>query len=210
MLDAMPSAPHDHYFAGTPAIASSPRTIDVAVRGVSLQLTTDTGVFSGRALDPGTRVLLEKAPLPAEGSTVLDLGCGYGPVAAVLASSVPQLSVWAVDVNERALDLTRRNAAALGLDGVTAAPPDAVPDGVRFDAIYSNPPIRIGKAALHALLLHWLSRLTPEGYACLVVARNLGADSLSRWLEQQGHPTSRLGSRAGYRLLRVSAGVQPV
>ncbi len=198
----------EHYFAGTPTTGSAPRAIDVAVRGLSLQLLTDSGVFSGRQLDPGTRVLLEKAPLPPEGSTVLDLGCGYGPVAAVLASAVPRLSVWAVDVNERALDLTRRNAAALGLSHVTAALPDAVPDDVRFDAIYSNPPIRIGKAALHELLLRWLRRLTPDGYACLVVARNLGADSLARWLEEENYAVDRVVSRTGYRVLHVASAVQ--
>jgi hypothetical protein len=66
-----------------------------------------------------------------------------------------------------------------------------------------NPPIRIGKAALHDLLLGWLDRLTPDGRAVLVVGRNLGADSLQRWLGEQGFPTDRLASKRGYRLLQA-------
>jgi 16S rRNA G1207 methylase RsmC len=112
-----------------------------------------------------------------------------------------------VDVNERALQLTRENAAALGVsDRVVAARPDEVPDEVTFDEIWSNPPIRIGKQALHDLLLRWLTRLAPEGRASLVVGRNLGADSLQRWLGEQGFPTARLASAKGFRVLQVRRG----
>jgi 16S rRNA (guanine1207-N2)-methyltransferase len=76
---------------------------------------------------------------------------------------------------------------------------------VRFTEIWSNPPIRIGKQALHDLLLTWLPRLAPGGRAVLVVGRNLGADSLHRWLEEQGHPTTRIGSAKGFRVLEVHA-----
>jgi 16S rRNA (guanine1207-N2)-methyltransferase len=72
-----------------------------------------------------------------------------------------------------------------------------------FDRIVSNPPIRIGKTALHGLLLRWLPRLTPDGTAHLVVQKHLGSDSLARWLTEQGYPTTRLASRAGYRILKV-------
>ena len=139
----------------------------------------------------------------------LDLGCGYGPVALTLAHRAPQATVWAIDVNERAVELCRANAAALGSTTVHASvvsddrPTGEVPDDVRFDLVWSNPPIRIGKTALHALLTRWLDRLTPDGRAWLVVQRNLGADSLQRWLEAEGRPAERVASRAGYRLLSV-------
>jgi 16S rRNA G1207 methylase RsmC len=170
---------------------------------VQLDLVTDSGVFSGQQLDPGTRVLLRHAPVPRVGGDLLDLGCGYGPIALTLASQKPDATVWAIDVNERALELVTRNATAAGLGNVVASKPEQVPDAVRFAAIYSNPPIRIGKPALHELLLQWLRRLLPGGAAWLVVQRNLGSDSLARWLIEQGYPTRRIHAERGYRLLEV-------
>jgi 16S rRNA (guanine1207-N2)-methyltransferase len=120
----------------------------------------------------------------------------------------PRATVWAVDVNERALDLTRENARRLGRAGVRAVRPDEVPDDVRFAAIWSNPPIRIGKEALHALLLRWLPRLRPGAQAYLVVQRHLGADSLHAWLASRlagSAVVERAGSAKGYRVLRITA-----
>lgn len=198
----MPEPP-EHYYASEPGVASSRRTIDVVLPDVRLRLLTDTGVFSFRQLDPGTRVLLENAPLPPVRGDLLDLGAGYGPIALTMAHRLKRRRVWAVDVNERALELVRENAAATGLGGVRAALPDDVPEDVRFAAIYSNPPIRVGKSALHDLLLRWLPLLLPGGAAYLVVQRNLGADSLAKWLAEAGFPTRRLVSRIGYRVLEV-------
>lgn len=196
---------HSHYFDETPAAASSPRTVRVDVDGRTLELVTDRGVFSGRRIDPGTRLLLEKAPPPAAPGDLLDLGCGYGVIAVTLGIRLADRRIWAIDVNARALELTRVNARAAGLDNVRVAAPSEVPDDVRFTAIFSNPPIRIGLARLRELLVTWLQRLEPDGAATLVVSRHLGADSLARWLDAEGFPTERLASRTGYRLLRVGA-----
>lgn len=147
--------------------------------------------------------MLLEAPPPAASGDLLDLGCGYGPLALALARRSPGATIWAVDVNRRARALTTANAAAAGLANVRVCAPDEVPGGVRFATIWSNPPIRIGKNALHDLLRTWLGRLAPDGAAILVVQKHLGADSLARWLDEQGHPTTRLRSRAGYRLLDV-------
>ncbi len=174
---------------------------------VYLELATDAGVFSPGRLDPGTRLLLEESPAPPASGDLLDLGCGYGPVACVLAKRSPGATVWAVDVNERALELCARNARAAGLDNVRCVTPGAASRPARFAAIWSNPPVRIGKEALHALLGGWLGRLDPAGSAYLVISRNLGADSLHRWLAGQGWPVTRLAARSGYRLLQV--GFQP-
>ncbi len=172
---------------------------------VYLELATDAGVFSPGRLDPGTRLLLEESPAPPASGDLLDLGCGYGPVACVLAKRSPGATVWAVDVNERALELCARNARAAGLENVRCVIPGDASLPARFTAIWSNPPVRIGKDALHALLGHWLARLGPVsgGSAYLVVGRNLGADSLHRWLAEQGWPVTRLAARSGYRLLQV-------
>jgi len=173
---------------------------------VDLVLTTDRGVFSADRLDRGTRYLLLDGPPPPDGPVdLLDLGCGYGPIACALSARSPEARVWAVDVNERARDLCRANARNAGLDNVEVVAPDEVPDDVRFDGLWSNPPIRIGKAALHDLLATWLGRLRPGAAAHLVVQRHLGADSLARWLDERGWTTSRRGSRKGFRLLDVAA-----
>ena len=191
------------YFTEHPAARPRPGSVHVVTPDLHLELETDSGMFSPSRLDAGTRLLLETAPRsPAEGN-FLDLGCGYGPLALVLAARSPGARVWAVDVNSRALELCRRNAERAGLRNVRcAAPGDPSLPGA-FDVIWSNPPIRIGKAALHELLSAWLGRLAPGGTAYLVVQRNLGSDSLQRWLTGSGWPAERIAARGGYRVLRV-------
>ncbi|MEU5882930.1 methyltransferase [Spirillospora sp. NPDC047279] len=195
----------EHYFAPRPGAASKPRSIDLVLPDLHLRLETDRGMFSPDRVDLGTRILLETVPPPPPSGTLLDLGCGYGPIALTMARRSPQASVLGVDVNERALDLARRNAIAAGLDNVRFNLAEETDPGLRFEAIWSNPPIRIGKAALHDLLLTWLPRLTPGGLAHLVVQKHLGSDSLQRWLNDQGFPTERIASRSAFRILAVSA-----
>lgn len=188
-----------HYFDETPSSDDRRHDVTVTVWGREATFTTSGGVFSHDGLDKATAVLLRGSTPPTSG-IVLDLGCGWGPIACSLAAAGP--TVWAVDVNERALELTRLNADRLGVE-VATAQPDDVPDDVVFDQIWSNPPIRIGKVALHRLLLRWLPRLVPGGTARLVVGKNLGADSLQRWLVEQGWPTERAASEKGFRILVV-------
>jgi 16S rRNA (guanine1207-N2)-methyltransferase len=195
-----------HYFEPDPASASRPRTVRLDLPDRSLVLQTDRGVFSADRVDPATKYLLLEAPDPPVRGSFVDLGCGYGPIACTLAARRPSAQVWAVDVNRRALDLCRENAAALELANVAVAEPDDVPADAAVDLVWSNPPIRIGKAALHDLLLAWLGRLSPAGSAVLVVHKHLGADSLQRWLDGEGWPAARLGSRDGNRLLEVRRG----
>ncbi len=173
---------------------------------------TAPGVFSADHIDLGTRVLLRTVPAPPAGN-LLDLGCGWGPIALTMAALSPNSTVWAVDVNERALDLTRSNAARLAaarpIAPVTAALPGDVPDDLLFDGLWSNPPIRVGKEALHALLATWLPRLRPAADAYLVVQRNLGADSLIPWIAEQRDDDGRawgevqkVASAKGFRVIR--------
>lgn len=196
--------PQEHYFSSKPADEASLRTIRATLAGRELELVTAGGVFSPEHLDTGTRVLLDAVPAPPTHGELLDLGCGWGPVALSLALRSPDASVWAVDVNERALDLVRRNAARLGLGNVRAVLPDEVPAEVRFDAIWSNPPIRIGKDELHALLERWLPRLGADAGAWLVVAKQLGAESLQRWIgEALGLEVRRIEQAKGFRVLEA-------
>ena len=194
-----------HYFT-TPPPGAPRRTRTVTLAGQDVDVVTSDGVFSSDRVDLGTRVLLREVPDPPPDGDLLDLGCGWGPLAISLALRSPGATVWAVDVNERALELTRENAARLRLTGLRAVLPDDVPAEIGFAAIWSNPPIRIGKPELHRLLLRWLPRLTPAGSAYLVVQRHLGADSLHAWLQAElGEPfvVGRLGSAKGYRVLHV-------
>ncbi|GAA5518764.1 ribosomal RNA small subunit methyltransferase C [Demequina sediminis] len=197
----------DHYFSAQPASADERRRVTVRLAGLDLELETAAGTFSAGHLDLGTQVLLRSVPDPT--GHVLDLGCGWGPIA-IEAALRGASRVTAVDVNERALDLTRRNAdrvrAAHRLAPIDAVTADRVDPDTRFDTIWSNPPIRIGKDALHALLATWLPRLAPGGVAYLVVQRNLGADSLATWIAAQGWgEVDRAASAKGFRVVRVTA-----
>jgi 16S rRNA (guanine1207-N2)-methyltransferase len=195
----------EQYFTSDPSAAHRRRSVHVLLPDLHLELQTDSGVFSPRRLDPGTRLLLDVVPPPPSDGDLLDLGCGYGPLALVLASRAPGASVWAVDVNTRALRLTCANAARAGFQNVICARPDDQRIPLKLDLIWSNPPVRIGKSGLHKLLASWLSRLAPEGAAFLVVQRNLGSDSLQRWLADSGFIAERAAARSGYRVLEVRA-----
>ena len=197
----------EHYFTSTPDGDLRPRRISARIAGRDLEVTTAGGVFSPGHVDLGTRVLLDAVPdAPASGD-LLDLGCGWGPISLALALGSPDARVWAVDVNQRALELVRRNCAELGVSNVNAVLPEDVPEDVRFAAIWSNPPIRVGKAELHALLERWLPRLEPGAEAWLVVQRNLGADPLLTWLTEtfEGRlDVDRISSAKGFRVIRTT------
>jgi len=195
----------DHYFSAEPGSADVRRTVEARIWGREYTFTTATGVFSRDRLDIGTAVLLREVKPPTGSGTFLDLGSGYGPIACALAVEAPDATVWAVDVNTRALELTAENAKAAGVaDRVHAALPGDVPADLVFDEIWSNPAIHIGKPELHKMLLHWLGRLAPGGVAWFVVGKNLGGDSLQRWLTEQGYPCERKASAKGFRVLRAT------
>ncbi|MET0788050.1 MAG: methyltransferase [Cellulomonas sp.] len=194
----------DHYFTAQPASPAERRLLRVRLAGRDVEVETAGGIFSPDHVDLGTRVLLDNVPEPPAQGDLLDLGCGWGPIALTLALESPGARVWAVDVNERALDLTRRNAERLGATNLHAVTPDRVPEDVVFAAIWSNPPIRVGKEALHAMLTQWLGRRETGAEAHLVVGKNLGADSLHRWIAAElGVAVERTASAKGFRVLSV-------
>lgn len=200
------------------------KTVDLVLPDLRLQLTTDRGVFARDRIDAGTKLLLLDGPTADEpvgdraggdqaggdlaGPVIVDVGAGYGPIACALATRHPTATVWAVEVNSRARELCGRNAAEAGLTNVVVAEPEEVPDGLVIDQIWSNPPIRVGKQALHELLTTWLERLAPSGSAHIVVQRHLGADSLQQWLIDQGWVVVRRSSKKAYRLFDIHR--QPV
>ncbi|CAB4559773.1 MAG: methyltransferase [Actinobacteria bacterium] len=197
----------EHYFSETPGSEYRLKEITVTISGREVTLTTAGGVFSPDHIDQGTTVLLDHLAEAPAGGDILDLGCGWGPIALALASHSPKSTVWAVDVNQRSLELTAANAKRMGLSNIKCVTPDQVPADLKFSGIWSNPPIRIGKDALHELLLNWLPRLQKDAEAYLVVQKNLGADSLHRWLESElpkEFNTIRVETSKSFRVLRVS------
>lgn len=186
-------------------MASRAHTVVLSLPDHQGPLVTDRGVFAGSRVDHGTLLLLQETGTPPAHGHLMDLGCGYGPIALTLARRAPDAQVWAVDINRRALALTSQNAQAWGLGNVRAVTPDELPEDIGLAGLWSNPPIRVGKDALHALLGRWLPRLDATGRGYLVVNRHLGADSLAAWLEQEGWLVARQASKAGYRVLSVQA-----
>ena len=196
----------DHYFSQEPKSNYQPKEIELDIAGEVFKVNTASGTFSPLRLDVGTSVLIDHLELAPKDGNILDLGCGWGPIALNLAKNSLKAKVWAVDVNNRSLELTDTNAKTVGLTNIQTATPDSVPKDIKFSGIWSNPPIRIGKKELHDLLLSWLPRLENGASAYLVVQKNLGSDSLQNWLAEtlvDGYEVSRLTSVKTYRILKV-------
>jgi 16S rRNA G1207 methylase RsmC len=196
----------NHYFDETPTGEFTPKLISANLSGRDVEVYTAGAVFSPDHLDTGTRVLLEHiGNAPASGD-LLDIGCGWGPIALALAMQSPLATVWAIDVNERARKLTTMNAEKLGLKNVRVCSPDEVPAGLILTGIWSNPPIRVGKAVLHEILEEWLPRLDSNSQAWLVVQKNLGADSLQRWMDAsfEDISTERVDTAKAFRVLKAT------
>lgn len=198
--------PNEHYFSSEPKGEFKPRQIEVTLADRKVQVFTAGSVFSPDHVDTGTKVLLENLDYAPDEGDVLDIGCGWGPISLALAIANPNLTVWAMDVNERALELTRRNAAALGLTNIKTVTAEEIPSEIQFTGIWSNPPIRVGKEVLHGLMKTWIPRLVVGGDAFLVVQKNLGSDSLLKWLQENfdGYECSRLETSKQFRVLQVT------
>lgn len=199
--------PQEHYFSDEPVSEMRPKSIDVVLAGHAVSVKTASGIFSPGHVDIGTEVLLEHIDEVPKVGNVLDIGCGWGPIALSIALNRPHVTVWAIDVNERSLALTRMNASDLGLTNVKVCRPDEVPTDIEFAGIWSNPPIRVGKSVLHDILQTWLPRLAVDAESYLVVQKNLGADSLLRWLQEtlpKQFLSVRVETAKAFRILRVT------
>ncbi|WP_237221706.1 class I SAM-dependent methyltransferase [Rothia nasimurium] len=193
-----------HYFSENPAGEFTPQPLTVELAGRRVQVLTAPGIFSPGGVDKGTKILLDEAPEP-QGTRLLDIGCGWGPITLTLAMLAPEAQVYGVEVNSRSARLTEMNAERLGLQNVTVSSPEGLDESLTFDTIWSNPPIRVGKDVLHGIMHTWLPRLAPGGTAYLVVQKNLGSDSLQKWLADT-FPDLEVGRYAtskGFRILEV-------
>ena len=197
----------NHYFASSPEGPLVPREITVTLNGNKYSVLTAGGVFSPEHIDQGTQVLLTHLEKANPSGNFLDIGCGWGPIALALALHSPKAKIYAIDVNERSLELTKLNVERLGLTNIVVCKPEEVPRDIEFDEIWSNPPIRVGKVVLHEILTLWINRLTAGGTARLVIQKNLGSDSLHKWLIQEFNPnfeSTRIDTSKTFRVLKVT------
>ena len=196
---------HEHYFSADPSAPAKLTEVDIEVGGQVLKLSASSGTFSSERLDPGTRVLLGLWELFPTDGIVLDLGCGWGPIGLSIAKLQPATEVVGVDVNQRSVELANANAKRNGLENFTAFLDKDLDPNLEIDHIWSNPPIRIGKENLHDLLRNYLSRLKPTGDAYLVVQKQLGAESLQRWIAKQWpeREVTKVENSKGFRVIRI-------
>jgi len=194
----------DHYYTHRPGAAHDETSFDTTLRGMGFRFVTDAGVFSRDRVDFGSLLLIEAMRVgPAD--VVLDLGCGYGPIGAVAARLAPQGYIYMVDVNERAVELARRNLALNGIrnaevrvsDGLVAVP------GIVFDTILTNPPIRAGKQTVYRLLDEAYAALRPGGALWVVVQNKQGAPSMKRKLQELFGNVTDVARKAGYHVFRA-------
>ena len=195
----------EHYFSSLPGGDMKLRPVSFSVAETQLTLNAGSGTFSSGKLDKGTAILLRQFEQFPKDGVVLDLGCGWGPIGISLAKLNPGVRVWGVDINARSVELANSNAKNLGLANFQATLPTGLPSDLQFDEIWSNPPIRIGKQALHELLSSYFKLLKQGGRAMLVVQKQLGAESLLKWLQEQ-NPSSKVSRRIsekGYWVIEV-------
>ena len=195
---------NDHYYTRDPQSASRPAECLFEYRGVSLNFTTDAGVFSRGEVDTGTRLLLEALPEEMAGE-ILDLGCGWGVIGISIARKWPETRVTMADVNLRALELTRENAKrnraeviCTESDGMEAFA------GKTFDAVVTNPPIRAGKQVIYKMFADAAGCLKPGGALYLVIRKQQGAESCIRYLQTLYKRTEKLDKSGGFWVIRAS------
>lgn len=171
----------NHYYTKNPETESKETSWTFPLRDREFRFISDSGVFSKKTVDFGSRLLIESFQLNEEvAGDILDVGCGYGPMGLALAHAYPARLVEMVDVNERALSLARRNAEANNIRNVKVYESntyDQVPEGRQFAAIVSNPPIRAGKQVVHRILSEAHTHLLPGGTLTVVIQKKQGAPS---------------------------------
>lgn len=195
----------DHYYTNQPTAAHDRKMWDATLRGQSFRFVSDAGVFSKGGVDYGSRTLIEAMEIPAN-ADVLDVGCGYGPIGLSAARMAHQGHVTMIDVNSRAVELARENAAANRITNVTALQSDLFAElGDRnFDVVLTNPPIRAGKETVHAIFEGAHERLKPGGSLWIVIQKKQGAPSAKQKLESLFDSVEEVTKDKGYRIYKAT------
>ncbi|WP_058300186.1 class I SAM-dependent methyltransferase [Gorillibacterium timonense] len=192
----------EHYYTGKPTVKHDTRTLKETLRGIEFTFVTDAGVFSKGGVDYGSKALIRCMEIP-DGARVLDVGCGYGPIGLTAATLSPSSTVTMLDVNERAVELSRENARMNGIgntevfvsDGVTAV------KGRSFDCVLTNPPIRAGKEVVHRIFEEAAECLVPGGKLWVVIQKKQGAPSAFAKLETMFTSVREVEKDKGYRII---------
>lgn len=194
----------DHYYTRTPSSMSDERTITADLRGHSLRFTTDAGIFSRDYVDFGSRLLVETMEIPV-GAKVLDVGCGYGPIGIAAAKLHEANRVTMIDVNERAVELAKRNVEMNQVHNARVMVSDlyeAVTDR-DYDVVLTNPPIRAGKQVVHAIFSGALEVLRAGGSLWVVIQKKQGAPSAFAKLQELYSSVEEVTKDKGYRIFRA-------
>ena len=195
---------NDHYYTRDPRSASHPAECSFIYRGNQLTFRTDAGVFSRGEVDTGTRTLLEALPDRMSGE-ILDLGCGWGVIGISVAKAWPETRVTLADVNLRALELSRENAAKNRADVICAESDGfSALAGKTFDAVITNPPIRAGKQVIYRMFADAADHLAPGGALYLVIRKQQGAESCVRYLQTIYSEVEKLDRSGGFWVLKAS------
>ena len=195
----------NHYYTNQPNSKSQEKHFSYVLKEFTFQFASDNGVFSKNTIDFGSQLLIESYEVPphlAQGK-LLDVGCGYGPMGLSFAKAYPEMSVEMVDVNERAMDLAKRNAEANGIQNVTIHESNTY-DNVQakdYSVIISNPPIRAGKEVVHRILAEAYDHLIEEGQLVIVIQKKQGAPSAQKKMQEVFGNVERIALDKGYWIL---------
>ncbi|MBO2945828.1 class I SAM-dependent methyltransferase [Paenibacillus sp. F411] len=196
--------PNQHYYSNNPESGHDRRKLDVVLRGTKLSFISDAGVFSKGGIDYGSKVLIEAMEFPAQ-AKVLDVGCGYGPIGLSAAKLASAGHVTMIDVNSRAVELAKENAALNGIGNVTILESDLFSSiqGEAFDVVLTNPPIRAGKETVHTIFEEAYRHLRDGGALWIVIQKKQGAPSARAKLESLFQQVEEVTKDKGYRILKA-------
>ncbi|WP_078551160.1 class I SAM-dependent methyltransferase [Bacillus alkalicellulosilyticus] len=196
----------DHYYSENPSVESKPKQITFELRGKQLSFVSDSGVFSKKEIDFGTQLLLESFEFPTSGEgALIDVGCGYGPIGITLAKEDKSRKVYMVDINERALELSRKNAEKNGAANVVVRK-SRLFDNVntqKFSAVITNPPIRAGKQVVHELFEQAFEQLETNGELWVVIQKKQGAPSAIEKIKSLFQECEVVSKKKGYYIIRA-------
>lgn len=195
----------EHYYSRTQKVESDPKYWDFTLKNHSFRFKTDNGVFSKKEVDFGSRLLIESFTNPEVEGPILDVGCGYGPIGLSIAKSHPERFVHMIDVNERAIELARDNAALNRIENVSIYESDRllnVKENI-FAAILTNPPIRAGKKTVHDIFEQSFEHLVMQGELWVVIQKKQGAPSAFEKLKNIFSHVETIDKSKGYFIIKA-------